>query len=249
MFQSLFGKSPEDQDNTKHRVYVNVYDMIRPNYLTFIGYYGLGVGIFHSGVEVRGREYCFGGHDMPNMTGVFVIEPKIGIPELLFKRSIDMGTTDLTDKEVEDTLLQLSEEFAGNSYNLLTRNCNHFTEEFVKRLTGGSVPAWINRAARLGNMFPCVVPWEWIEPPELAEELEEDDDDGDSLPGPRRVSSASDFERGSRRSSTVSLLSSRNPRSNYTYNTNEAHSSQERLMGSHVSNFQGIILPRKESNS
>jgi hypothetical protein len=78
-------------------------------------------GIFHSGVEVRGREYCFGGHDMPNMTGVFVIEPKIGIPELLFKRSIDMGTTNLTDKEIEDALLQISEDFAGNSYNLLTR--------------------------------------------------------------------------------------------------------------------------------
>jgi hypothetical protein len=47
----------------------------------------------------------------------------------------------------------------------------------------------------------------------------------------------------------VSLLSSRNPRSNYTYNTNEAHSSQERLIGGHMSNFQGIIIPRKDSNS
>lgn len=96
-------------------------------------------------------------------------------------------------------------------------------------------------------MFPCVVPWEWIEPPDLADEL--DDDDNDSLPAPRRVSSASEFEEGSRRSSTVSLLSSRNPRSSYTYNTNEAHSSQERLIGGHMSNFQGIIIPRKDSSS
>lgn len=31
--------------------------------------------------------------------------------------------------------------------------------------------AWINRAAKLGTMFPCVVPQGWIDPPSV-----EDDD-------------------------------------------------------------------------
>lgn len=142
-----------------------------------------------------------------------------------------MGTTDLTEKEIEDLLLTLSDEFTGTSYNLLSRNCNHFTEEFVKRLNNKTIPYWINRAAKLGNMFPCVVPWEWIQPPELAQEAEEENDDDDSMPS-------------SRRSSTVSLLSnSKNVRSLSYNSTNEG---QERLMNYPIIKFQGIILPHDE---
>ena len=50
------------------------------------------------------------------------------------------------------------------------RNCNHFTDELCKRLTGKTPPGWINRAAKLGTMFPCVIPDEWIEPPEFEAE-------------------------------------------------------------------------------
>lgn len=46
------------------------------------------------------------------------------------------------------------------------RNCNHFTSDFCRRLVGRSAPGWINRAAKIGTMFPCVVPTEWVEPPE-----------------------------------------------------------------------------------
>ncbi|KAG0165291.1 hypothetical protein DFQ28_009701 [Apophysomyces sp. BC1034] len=138
--------------------------------LTNIGYYALGVGIFHSGVEICGREYCFGGHDYPNITGVFVVEPKVGLPELQLKQSINMGCTNLTQEEIIEVLSTISKEFTGSSYSLLMRNCNHFTEELVRRLTGKSVPLWINRAAKLGNMFPCVVPTEWVEPPEFEDQ-------------------------------------------------------------------------------
>lgn len=43
------------------------------------------LGIYHSGVEVAGREYCFGGHEYENLTGVFAVEPKIGPPGVIFK--------------------------------------------------------------------------------------------------------------------------------------------------------------------
>ncbi|GAN10676.1 upf0326 protein hag1 [Mucor ambiguus] len=248
---TLLNANADSNDPTKQRVYVNVYDMIQPNYITQFGYYALGVGVFHSGVEIGGKEYCFGGHEIPNVTGVFVIEPRIGIPELTLKQTFDMGTTNLTEKEIEDLLLQLSDEFTGPSYNLLSRNCNHFTEEFVFKLTEKTMPAWINRAAKLGNMFPCVVPWEWIQPPELAEEAEEevaeeDDEDDEDDDGDRHVQS--------RRSSTISLLSSRRTRSSYTYSSAQhdgRNSSQERLIlgGNHsggiyhppIAKFQGII--------
>ncbi|GAA6012638.1 hypothetical protein JCM11491_005464 [Sporobolomyces phaffii] len=46
----------------------------------------------------------------------------------------------------------------GTKYDLLKRNCNSFTEELVKNLTGRTPPHWINRAAFIATSFPCIVP-------------------------------------------------------------------------------------------
>ncbi|KAI7901155.1 PPPDE putative peptidase domain-containing protein [Cokeromyces recurvatus] len=214
--------------------------MLESNYLTQFGYYALGIGVFHSGVEIGDKEYCFGGHDVPNVTGVFVVEPKTGIPELTLKKTIDMGTMDLTEAELEDLLLKLSDEFIGPSYNLLTRNCNHFTEALVQKLTKKPIPAWINRAAKLGSIFPCVVPWEWIQPPEFAEEAEaeaeeeEEETSEDELLSPLR-----------RRSSAISLLSSKPIKSNSTQQQQQQQGNQFPQM----TRFQGILFPDEESNN
>jgi PPPDE putative peptidase domain len=37
------------------------------------------------------------------------------------------------------------------TYSLHLKNCNHFAEAFVRELTGEPVPAWINRAAGIGE--------------------------------------------------------------------------------------------------
>ncbi|SAL97918.1 hypothetical protein [Absidia glauca] len=154
-------------------VFVNVYDMLQPSFLTSFGYYALGVGIYHSGVEICGKEYCFGGHEYKNITGVFAVEAKVGPPGLLFKQSISVGYTSLTNDQIHKLIQDISKDYVGTSYNLLTRNCNHFTDDLCVRLTGKHAPSWVNRAAKLGTMFPCVIPTEWIEPPDL---------DGDVVP-------------------------------------------------------------------
>src|SRR5690242_21132261 len=81
---------------------------------------------------------------------------------------------------------QASEEFQGTSYNLLTKNCNHFTSYLCEKLTGRPAPAWVNRAASIGVALPCVVPREWIAPPDYdtadGELLDEDfEDEGSSM--------------------------------------------------------------------
>lgn len=68
----------------------------------------------------------------------------------------------------------------GTSYNLLTKNCNHFTSYLCEKLTGRSAPGWLNRAASIGVALPCVVPREWIAPPDHTadgELLDEDFED------------------------------------------------------------------------
>ncbi len=49
---------------------------------------------------------------------------------------------------------------------MLSRNCNHFTSYLCEKLTGKPAPTWLNRAAGIGLALPCVVPKEWIEPPD-----------------------------------------------------------------------------------
>jgi hypothetical protein len=52
-------------------VIVNVYDLSPQNKYT----YGCGLGIFHSGVEVYGVEYAFGGeHRHPPLRSSFPID-------------------------------------------------------------------------------------------------------------------------------------------------------------------------------
>ncbi|XP_010245553.1 PREDICTED: deSI-like protein At4g17486 [Nelumbo nucifera] len=133
-------------------VYLNVYDLTPIN-----GYaYWLGLGVYHSGVQVHGVEYAFGAHDFPT-TGIFEGEPK-QCPGFTFRKSILIGRTDLGPREVRAFMEKLAEEYTGNTYNLITKNCNHFCNDACLRLTGKPIPRWVNRLARLGLFCNCVLP-------------------------------------------------------------------------------------------
>ncbi|KAK6927606.1 PPPDE peptidase domain [Dillenia turbinata] len=133
-------------------VCLNVYDLTSINCYA----YWLGLGVYHSGVQVHGIEYGFGAHDH-STTGVFEVEPK-HCPGFVFRKSILIGRTDLGPREIRTFMEKLAEEYPGNSYNLITKNCNHFCNDACVRLTGKTIPRWVNRLARLGFLFNCVLP-------------------------------------------------------------------------------------------
>nr|CAB3487845.1 unnamed protein product [Digitaria exilis] len=104
-------------------VMLNVYDLTpMNNYL-----YWFGLGIFHSGVEVHGMEYGFGAHEFPT-SGVFEVEPK-SCPGFVYRRSVWMGTTDTSRAEFRSFVENLAGKYNGNTYNLISKNCNHFTDD------------------------------------------------------------------------------------------------------------------------
>lgn len=126
----------------------------------------LGTSLLHSGVVINNREYAFGGHETSGVTGVYVSKPRSPVPGATFRAEIIQGFTLLTTSEIEQVIKDVSKEWEGTSYNLLTKNCNHFTSQLCERLTGRPSPRWLNRAASIGHALPCVVPRDWVEPPD-----------------------------------------------------------------------------------
>lgn len=133
-------------------VYLNVYDLTPYN-----GYaYWLGLGVYHSGVQVHGIEYAFGAHEYPS-TGIFEGEPK-QCEGFTFRKTILIGKTDMGPAEVRAVMEDLAQDYRGNAYNLITKNCNHFCNDACIKLTGNPIPNWVNRLARIGFLCNCVLP-------------------------------------------------------------------------------------------
>ncbi|KAL2462145.1 PPPDE putative thiol peptidase family protein [Abeliophyllum distichum] len=133
-------------------VYLNVYDLTSIN-----GYaYWLGLGVYHSGVQVHGVEYAFGSHEYPT-TGIFEGEPR-KCDGFTFRKSLLIGWTDMTRGEVRGVMEELAEKYKGNAYNLISKNCNHFCNDACIKLTGNPIPNWVNRLARIGLFCNCIIP-------------------------------------------------------------------------------------------
>lgn len=164
-------------------IYLNVYDVTHLNsYL-----YWLGLGIFHSGVEVHGVEYAFGAHDYPT-SGVFEVEPR-NCPGFVYRRTIMIGTTDKDPLQVREFMEELSLQYAGDSYHLIGKNCNHFTNDVCLKLTKKSAPGWVNRLAHIGAFCSCLLP-ESLQLTSVRQSAEYhiyDESGDDDLPGVQQV--------------------------------------------------------------
>jgi hypothetical protein len=99
-------------------------------------------------LTVYGVEYAFGAHDCPS-SGVFEVEPR-QCPGFKFRKSIFMGTTNLDPFQIREFMENQSAKYNGDSYHLIVKNCNHFCEDICYKLTGNSIPKWVNRLARIG---------------------------------------------------------------------------------------------------
>ncbi|PUZ61917.1 hypothetical protein GQ55_4G316400 [Panicum hallii var. hallii] len=134
-------------------VFLNVYDVTPAN-----GYARwLGLGVYHSGVQVHGVEYAYGAHDGTS-SGIFEVVPR-RCPGYAFRESVLVGTTELTRAEVRALMAELAADFPGDAYNLVSRNCNHFCDAACRRLVARArIPRWVNRLAKIGVVFTCVIP-------------------------------------------------------------------------------------------
>ncbi|RKF56423.1 DeSI-like protein sdu1 [Erysiphe neolycopersici] len=150
----------------KVKIAINIYDLLPPGKLSSI-LWACGSALLHSGVVINDREYAYGGHHSQGVTGIYYTPPRSIPPGGTFRCEILHGFTIRSPSEIDSIIKEASELFQGTSYNILSKNCNHFTSFLLEKLTNRPGPAWLNRAASIGLALPCVVPKEWISPPDF----------------------------------------------------------------------------------
>ena len=124
-------------------VRLNVYDLAEANgWLSRIG-----VGAYHTGIEVAGFEYSFCDE------GVFKTKPRGAPPPAVFKESLVLGTHNGSANDVSRVIRELREEFPAGTYDILKKNCNVFSNALSLRLVGVEIPRYINRLAGIGAFF------------------------------------------------------------------------------------------------
>ncbi|CAJ1357645.1 unnamed protein product [Effrenium voratum] len=110
---------------------------------------GLG-GAFHVAVQVYWLEWSFGWcEDGSGIQALHFGSSSLG----RFRQRLPLGRTPLAPEEVLSILADMRKNWDGKSYDLLRRNCAHFSIELVRRLRVEEAPEWINALATAGGQI------------------------------------------------------------------------------------------------
>lgn len=78
----------------------------------------LGLGLYHTAVEVYGQEHSFVGHPF-SFTGIVSTVPKTA--SYIYQEGLQIGRTTMNERTVGQQLKDLGKIFTGSSYHLLNR--------------------------------------------------------------------------------------------------------------------------------
>lgn len=130
-------------------IYLNIYDITSFNKLLRI----FGIGIYHTGIQIFDTEFAFypGNFDQTGITE----EVPFSNQKIKFLKQIKLGETKLSFNEIEEIISELKIEYIASSYDAFEKNCNHFTNEFSKKLLNQEIPKNINRISFLSKFLKC----------------------------------------------------------------------------------------------
>jgi deubiquitinase DESI2 len=111
---------------------------------------GVGLGVYHTGVEISGFEYTFSNN------GILKCTPLNAPPPARFRETIVLGIHSGSANEISQLIRELRSVFAEGTYDLITKNCNTFSNEFCLRTIGVEIPKWVNRLAGIGGWMSSI---------------------------------------------------------------------------------------------
>eukprot|EP01052_Picozoa_sp_SAG31_P028719 SAG31_NODE_2795_length_5082_cov_2.673289_6_plen_452_part_00 len=131
--------TPEDRVPKQMQVILHVYDLGRDKKvfkaLKAVNTHGLGA--FHTALEIADWEWSFGWND-DGTTGVFS-----GLPSLCdmhtFREKLNLGCTTVSRTYIDKMLARLEDEWMGEDYDMLERNCCHFCNAMANELGVGEL--------------------------------------------------------------------------------------------------------------
>lgn len=111
-----------------------------------------GPGVYHSGLQIGSDEWAFGGGSVAE-SGIYRQTPKEDPPgdQWKFSKSIPLGKAKIASSQVSSAIDKLKPHFLASNYDVISLNCNHFTEALSKALgVFVNYPAYVNRMAKMG---------------------------------------------------------------------------------------------------
>mmetsp|Transcript_17474 Transcript_17474/g.31723 ORF Transcript_17474/g.31723 Transcript_17474/m.31723 type:complete len:223 (+) Transcript_17474:87-755(+) len=106
-------------------------------------------GAYHTGVEVYGLEWSFGGGQPWPETGVFCIEP-VSAKNHIYRTPILMGYVSMPPMAIQAIIDQMAPMYISADYDLFRKNCNTFCNEFCEKLGVGHIPSFVTKLT--GNL-------------------------------------------------------------------------------------------------
>lgn len=101
-------------------------------------------GAFHTAVEIYGSEFSFyQSKKYPESCGICKSRHPRQHPVHVFRQSIVMGTTKLTETEVKQKIFNMIADWPSGKYDLIHNNCIHFCQELLRVLDAEPVPGWV----------------------------------------------------------------------------------------------------------
>ena len=123
---------------------LNTYKLTSNNFVNKIGF-----DVFHTAIEFDGTEYAFGYINQPD-SGVYEITP-MTFEDGIFCESIKLGYCET--KIFLEILEKIKREYIGNTYSIVLKNCNHFTNDFCKKIFNREIPKRFRFGLKIGEFF------------------------------------------------------------------------------------------------
>ena len=146
-----------DEESARPRVWLTLYDLASCNACA----HHVGLGIYHSGIEVHGVEYTYDCVDYEEgASGLtwhppFHTQPSARLP---LRARLLLGHHACADaRAAHADLRACTPEWTSDDYDVLANNCHHWAEAALGVLgVAAPIPPWVDRSTRWMRFFSGV---------------------------------------------------------------------------------------------